>query len=846
MKRPPIKAKHPAAAKGAARQRAVAARKKLRSALEFQVRERTAELQKTVAALEAERRRFNDVLDILPAYVVLLTPDYHVPFANRFFRERFGEARGRRCFEYLFGRTKPCEVCDTFKVLKTNAPHAWEWTGPDGRRYDVFDFPFADTDGSRLILEMGIDITERRQTEERLRANEARLSEAQHIAHFGNWEWNIASGKLVWSDEIYRVFGLRPQEFAATYDAFLKTVHPEDRQLVREAVNKALRNNLPYDIDHRIVLPDGSERVVHENGEVFRDKAGRPIRMAGTVQDITEHKKTERRDQMITTLLALFVRKSSRKEYLDAVVKVLQQASDCRCIGIRIRDDKGRIPYASSIGFPRRFMETENDLVMGRDACICTRVLADAPDQRGLAYVTSDGSFCCNNMLDFVAGLPANDKERFRGACARSGFASVSVVPIRYHNRIVGAIHLADKRKGNVSLEMIRFVEFIMAPMIGEAISWFDMEESLRQAGAYNRRLIEASLDPLVTIEAKGKIMDVNAATEKVTGRSRTELIGTDFADYFTDFEKAQSGYRQVFRDGWVQDYALEIRHRDGHITPVLYNASVYRDEEGKIVGVFAAARDISERKQAEKAIESYQNELRSLSSRLSLAEESARRQLAVALHDTVGQTQALAQIKLDALGELLTDNKATQAWVEIRNMFEAAVQQTRTLSFELSPPILYELGLDPALEWLGEEFQRRHGFKFHFESAGAASAVDPSLRVLLFQSVRELLTNIVKHAGATHVHIASRIADGRLVVSVRDNGKGFVADDHRQSGKKNSLGLFSIRERMRSIGGLCAVVSAPGQGAAITLSAPATLKQPAANNTILADQRKRTRKRPA
>jgi PAS domain-containing protein len=111
-------------------------------------------------AVQAERQRFNNVLDMLPAYVVLLSPDYHVPFANRFFEERFGKSNGRRCFEYLFHRTEPCEVCETYKVLKTNAPLRWEWTGPDGRNYDIHDFPFTDVDGSSLIMEVGVDITE--------------------------------------------------------------------------------------------------------------------------------------------------------------------------------------------------------------------------------------------------------------------------------------------------------------------------------------------------------------------------------------------------------------------------------------------------------------------------------------------------------------------------------------------------------------------------------------------------------------------------------------------------------------------------------------------------------------
>ncbi len=136
-------------------------------------------------------------------------------------------------------------------------------------------------------------------------------------------------------------------------------------------------------------------------------------------------------------------------------------------------------------------------------------------------------------------------------------------------------------------------------------------EDALRRANLYNRSLLEASLDPLVTIGPDGKITDVNAATEAVTGRDRKNLIGTDFSDYFTEPDRAREGYLQVFRDGFVRDYALELRRADGHITSVLYNASVYRDEAGQVIGVFAAARDITERKRAEQEIRTYAEELR-------------------------------------------------------------------------------------------------------------------------------------------------------------------------------------------------------------------------------------------
>lgn len=122
----------------------------------------------------------------------------------------------------------------------------------------------------------------------------------------------------------------------------------------------------------------------------------------------------------------------------------------------------------------------------------------------------------------------------------------------------------------------------------------------LLQVNAYNRRLIETSLDPLVTIDASGKITDVNRATEMVTGYPRDNLIGKDFFDYVTEPDRARLGYEQVFREGSVKDYALEIRHRNGTVTPVLYNASVIRDDSGEVLGVFAAARDITEHKHAE------------------------------------------------------------------------------------------------------------------------------------------------------------------------------------------------------------------------------------------------------
>jgi len=138
------------------------------------------------------------------------------------------------------------------------------------------------------------DITPRKQAEEALRRSEQSLAEAQRIAHLGNWDWDIVANELRWSDEVYRIFGLQPQEFGATYEAFLASVHPEDREAVTKAVNESLADPpTPYSIEHRVVRPDGSERMVHERGEVTFDETGKPVHMIGTVHDITELKRAE-------------------------------------------------------------------------------------------------------------------------------------------------------------------------------------------------------------------------------------------------------------------------------------------------------------------------------------------------------------------------------------------------------------------------------------------------------------------------------------------------------------------------------------------------------------------------
>lgn len=169
--------------------------------------------------------------------------------------------------------------------------------------------PLYDENGD-VIGGVGVaeDITERKIAEEALQKTKESLSEAQRISHLGNWDWDIGTNELIWSDEVYRIFGFTPQEFGATFESFLNSVHPEDREFVRRSVDEALYQGAIYSIDHRIVLPDGTERIVQEQAEVVFDDYGRPVRMIGTVLDITDRKRTEdalrNNERLLSTVLS--------------------------------------------------------------------------------------------------------------------------------------------------------------------------------------------------------------------------------------------------------------------------------------------------------------------------------------------------------------------------------------------------------------------------------------------------------------------------------------------------------------------------------------------------------------
>ncbi|MFH1570039.1 MAG: sensor histidine kinase [Gemmatimonadota bacterium] len=232
---------------------------------------------------------------------------------------------------------------------------------------------------------------------------------------------------------------------------------------------------------------------------------------------------------------------------------------------------------------------------------------------------------------------------------------------------------------------------------------------------------------------------------------------------------------------------------------------------------------EIAERRQAEQRLLLYQDRLRSMASELILTEERERRRFATDLHDHIGQTLAVVQMKIDALQAPAGTGPGGPSLGDVSALIDRMDEDIRSLTFELSPPVLYELGLTAGLEWLSEQLQAQHGLPIQVEDDREPKPLDDDVRTLIFRAVRELLVNVIKHARASGVTVSLERDGDRICATVSDDGIGF--DTAAQTGSRDGggFGLFSIRERMSSIGGAVEIRSTPGHGTWARLTAPLT-----------------------
>jgi len=344
-------------------------------------------------------------------------------------------------------------------------------------------------------------------------------------------------------------------------------------------------------------------------------------------------------------------------------------------------------------------------------------------------------------------------------------------------------------------------------------------EDELREAARYTRSLLDAVFDPLVMINTEGIVTDVNPAAEQITGLTRAQLIGSDAASKFTDPQRLYDGFARVVAEGQVHDYPMAIRHTSGRVIPVMCNASLYRDGQGRVVGAFASARDVTESQRIQQEITASRQRLRELAVQTEAARESERKHIAREVHDELGQVLTALRMDLSFLGKQnFADAAALQQKADaMKALVDRAIQGVRNVASSLRPAAM-DMGLVSAIEWVCSEFAVRTGIVCELHAAQDQVDLNEGRGVVLFRILQESLTNITRYAQASRVDVSLGLRYGKLWLEVRDNGQGFDPAAARQ---KKSYGLLGMQERAIALGGEVEIDSTPGQGSRISVTIP-------------------------
>jgi len=421
--------------------------------------------------------------------------------------------------------------------------------------------------------------------------------------------------------------------------------------------------------------------------------------------------------------------------------------------------------------------------------------------------------------------------------------------------RIIGSGKVEELEEDYVLPDGQRFtVQTVKTPVLDEKGEingilgiFMDITERKRSEEAFKKtkdhldNIIESSLDVVVVSDSRGYITRVNKSFFKLTGYSEKEAIGkhiTEFTPYEEGTYESTSGEmieikefisdtlevieKTLFAEGKTFNWETYYLCKDGKVTPVETNIAYLYNKKGDVIGSVGINRDITERKRAERKIMEYQNQLRSLTSQLILIEEQERRRFADYLHDQIGQILFVLKLKLGTLQNTVSSDHTVSVLGDSLHTIDQLISDTRSLTFELSPPILYQLGLEAALEWLTERTSKEYGMIITFEDDGEEKLVDDDVKILLFQSVRELLINVAKHAQAQKAMVSIQEDNGHIRICVEDDGVGFTPA-HKQITKDESkgFGIFSIKERLDHLGGHMEIVSKAGLGTQATLIVP-------------------------
>jgi PAS domain S-box-containing protein len=591
-------------------------------------------------------------------------------------------------------------------------------------------------------------------------------------------------------------------------EGWLQHVHPEDRDRCARTCREGFQASRIYPLEFRLRRKNGQYSWVLEIATPHLDSDGNVGGYVGTAIEITEQKQARTHLALQYTVARILSEAATLEE---AGAPILQ--SLCESLGW----DLGQLWTVDGADRPPRCVQLW--------ASPAVDLAQFQRDSRSRAFPQLPSSPWQNGEPVWIADIAADEVLALEPEARQLGLHGMFRLPVSMHGEVRALLRVFSRGARVLdppSAELMTAVGLQIGQFLERQLSLDRIQESEARKAA----ILEASLDALVTIDNEGRVVEFNSAAESIFGYCREDVVGRELVSLIVPpRSRAQAvdafqRYRKTGDSGLLgRRFDSGAMRSDGSEFPVEVAMAPIGTGDQRMLTLFV--RDTTARKKAEYEVIRYQDRLRTLMADLMLAEEHERRRLAVDLHDGLSQTIALTQLKLSALHRTVDGNLA-KSLDEIKELIGQVNKTARSMSFELSPPTLHDLGLQAALQWLVENIQARYGIEIVLEDDGEPKAADEKTRVILFRSIRELLINAAKHAEAQHVRVCLECEDDDLVAAIVDDGVGMEPDLASIHGS----GLFSIQERLNHVGGSMRIESAPGRGTKILLRAPLTSRR--------------------
>ena len=665
--------------------------------------------------------------------------------------------------------------------------------------------PFRDATGEIVYLvPSAIVITERKRAEQALRESALQLRMAAEFGKVGLFDWDLGTNKVYFSSEWKRQIGHAEHEISDQFHEWQDRLHPEDLDRALASVQSYLADpQVGYAVEFRFRHKDGSYRWIFAQAELMHDAQGKPDRMLGSHMDITVRKHAEIIRDGQARVLALIAARKPLVESLDMLMRVVESYSpEMMASVLLLAPDGVTVQHSAAPRLPIEFTRAINGQPIGDNAGSC-----------GTAMYRRE-----QVIVEDINTSPLWDQ--YRALAQAHGLRACWSTPILdMRNQVLGSFALYFHTPRGPSPEHLTLIASI-GSTASVAITSHREAAALRESEERLRSTTEMA--EIATWEYD---FDVDKVSRSA---NHDRLFGLPWQDNWTIGAFAQANHpddrdrtRQIIQastaPGGPDVFAFDFRALwpDGSLHWLWVRGAIKRrDSAGRGRLVQGVLVDVAERKQAEADLRESRTKLEVLARQLLHVQEAERRAIARELHDEIGGTLTAVKLNLQSLRKRHDDEATLSDGI---TLVDGAIRSVRSMSLDLRPSVLDDLGLVPALRWYCERQAKRADIRIDLSLDAIDLKSTPHIETACFRIVQESVTNTLRHAGARRVQVTLRRQDARITLEISDNGAGFDVTDARVgSFTGTSSGLIGMEERAKLLGGSLTIDAAPGSGTRI------------------------------